>query len=62
MMALFRLALLLFNATLIAWLGYYVFKLPGDPLGYALLFFLPANLLFLLLLRFGQFAFGQSRS
>jgi hypothetical protein len=48
-MTLFRLALLLFNASLIAWLGYYVFKLPGDPLGYALLFFLPANLLFLLL-------------
>jgi hypothetical protein len=49
MMTLFRLALLLLNATLIAWLSYYVFKLPGDPLGYALLFFLPANLLFLLL-------------
>jgi hypothetical protein len=49
MMALFRLALLLLNATLIVWLGYYVFKLPGDPLGYALLSFLPANLLFLLL-------------
>jgi len=48
MMALFRPALLLLNAALIAWLGYYVFKLPGDPLGYALIFFLPANLLFLL--------------
>jgi hypothetical protein len=49
MMALFRPALLLLNATLIAWLGYFVFKLPGDPLGYALLCFLPANLVFLLL-------------
>jgi hypothetical protein len=49
-MALFRLALLLLNATLIVWLGYFVFKLPGDPLGYALLCFLPANLLFLLLI------------
>jgi hypothetical protein len=49
MMALFRPALLLLNAMLIAWLGYFVFRLPGDPLGYALLVFLPANLLFLLL-------------
>jgi len=51
MMALFRPALLLLNATLIAWLGYFVFKLPGDPLGYTLLLFLPANLIFLLLVR-----------
>ena len=49
MMAYFRTAVLLLNAMLIVWLGYYVFKLPGDPLGYALLFFLPANLVFLLL-------------
>jgi membrane protein implicated in regulation of membrane protease activity len=50
-MALFRPALLLLNAALIVWLGYYVFKLPGDPLGYALLLFLPANLIFLVLIR-----------
>jgi len=49
MISFFRPALLLLNATLILWLGYYVFKLPGDPLGYALLAFLPANLIFLLL-------------
>ena len=49
MMQFLRPALLLLNATLIAWLGYHVLKLPGDPLGYALLCFLPANLLFLLL-------------
>jgi ABC-type branched-subunit amino acid transport system permease subunit len=51
MMALFHPALVLLNATLIAWLGYYVFRLPGDPLGYALLLFLPANLIFLVLVR-----------
>jgi hypothetical protein len=53
MMAFFRPALSLLNATLIVWLGYYVFKLPGDPLGYALLLFLflPANLIFLVLAR-----------
>lgn len=49
MMALFRPALLLLNTALMAWLGYFVFNLPGDPLGYALMLFLPANLLFLLL-------------
>lgn len=54
MIALLRPALLLLNATLIAWLGYYVLKLPGDPLGYALLCFLPANLLFLLLVPIRQ--------
>jgi hypothetical protein len=48
MMAYFRPALLPLNAALIAWLGYYVFKLPGDPLGYALLVFLSANLIYLL--------------
>lgn len=48
MMAYFRPVLLLLNAALIAWLGYYVIKLPGDPLGYALILFLPVNLLFLL--------------
>lgn len=60
-MALFRLALLLLNATLIMWLGYYVFKLPGDPLGYALLCFLPANLLFLLLAAGSPIDDGQVR-
>jgi len=56
MMQLFRPALLVLNATLMAWLGYYVFKLPGDPLGYALIFFLLANLIFLLRvpIRFGR--------
>ena len=48
MIVFFRPVLLLLNATLIVWLGYYVFQLPGDPLGYALLFFLSANLAFLL--------------
>jgi hypothetical protein len=48
MIVFFRPVLLLLNATLIVWLGYYVFNLPGDPLGYALLFFLSANLAFLL--------------
>ena len=48
MIVFFRPVLLLLNATLIVWLGYYVFQLPGDPLGHALLFFLSANLAFLL--------------
>jgi hypothetical protein len=49
MIAVFRPALLFLNAALTVWLGYEVFSLPGDPLLYALLFFLSANLAFLLL-------------
>jgi hypothetical protein len=40
MIAVFRPALLFLNAALTVWLGYEVFSLPGDPLLYALLFFL----------------------
>ena len=49
MIAIFRPVLLLLNAALAVWLGYEVFGSPGDPLNYALLFCLPANLAFLLL-------------
>ena len=49
MIAILRPALLFLNATLTVWLGYEVLRLPGDPLDYALLFFLSANLAFLLL-------------
>jgi hypothetical protein len=50
-MNVFRFALLLLNAALFAWLGYYVVKDPrhGDLLGYALLICLPANCLYFLL-------------
>jgi hypothetical protein len=49
MIAIFRPALLFLNAALTVWLGYDVLTSPGNPLGYALLFFLSANLAFLLL-------------
>jgi hypothetical protein len=50
-MTVFRVALLLLNAALFAWLGYYVVKDPrhGELLGYAVLICLPANCLYLLL-------------
>jgi hypothetical protein len=49
MIAIFRPALLLLNATLVVWLGYEILTLSGNPLDYVLLFFLSANLPFLLL-------------
>jgi hypothetical protein len=50
-MTIFRFALLLLNAALFAWLGYYVLKDPhhGDLLGYAVLICLPVNCLYFLL-------------
>jgi hypothetical protein len=50
-MAIFRIVLLLVNAALFAWIGYYVVKDPrhGELLGYAVLICLPANCLYFLL-------------
>jgi hypothetical protein len=50
-MTVIRFALLLFNAALFAWLGYYVMKDPhhGELLGYGFLICLPANCLYFVL-------------
>ena len=52
-MTVIRIALLLSNASLFAWLGYYVVKDPlhGELLGYGLLICLPANCLYFALNR-----------
>ena len=50
-MTVIRFALLLFNAALFAWLGYYVVRDPlhGELLGYGVLICLPANCLYFVL-------------